>query len=182
MSNTDFSELLEFRDKIAALSDGRCEQFCEDCNKELAARLLTRVVKKTPTGIVPKYIDLKETRTVIDEKGKKKKVLTKKAQTYREIWGGYQGGTLRRGWTTSEISHQGNKHTIKVINQVPYASYVEYGHTQQPGRYVPAIGRKLKKGWVKGQFLLSKSVKELKPKAQRIVDSRLIEFLQEEFK
>jgi hypothetical protein len=182
MSNTDFSELLEFRDKIAALGDGKCEKFCEDCDKELAQRLLRKVVKKTPTGIVPKYINLKETKTVKGKNGKKRKFLTAKAAKYQEIWGGYQGGTLRRGWTTSEISHQGDKHTIKIINQVPYASYVEYGHTQQPGRYVPAIGRKLKKGWVKGQFMLTKSVKELQPNAQHIVDSRLIAFLQEEFK
>jgi hypothetical protein len=69
-----------------------------------------------------------------------------------------------------------------VINQVPYARYVEFGHTQQPGRYVPAIGRKLKKGWVKGQFMLTKSVKELKPKAQGIVDRKLDAFLLEELK
>jgi hypothetical protein len=160
MSNTDFSELLEFRDKIAALGDGRCEQFCEDCDKELAARLLAKVVKKTPVGVKPEIT----------------------SETQKEIWAGYKGGTLRRGWTTGEISRTGNKHTIDVINQVPYASYVEYGHTQQPGRYVPALNKKLKKGWVKGQFMLTKSVKELKPKAQGIVDRRLEAFLQEELK
>jgi hypothetical protein len=182
MSNTDFSELIEFRDKIAALGDGKCEQFCDECNKELAQMLLAKVVKKTRTGVVPKYIDRKETKTVIGKNGKKRKFLTAKAATYQEIWNGYEGGTLKRGWTTSEVSRQGDKHTIKVINQVPYASYVEYGHRQEPGRYVPAIGRQLKKSWVKGQFMLTKSVKELKPKAQGIVDRKLIEFLQEELK
>jgi hypothetical protein len=182
MSNTDFSELIEFRDKIAALGDEKCEKFCEDCDKELAAMLLKKVVKKTHVGVIPKYIDRKETKTVIGANGKKRKFLTAKAAKYQEIWNGYKGGTLRRGWTTSEISHQGDKHTINVINQVPYASYIEYGHTQQPGRYVPAIGRKLKKGWFKGQFMLTKSVKELKPKAQGIVDRKLNEFLQEELK
>ena len=27
-----------------------------------------------------------------------------------------------------------------------YASYVEYGHRQEPGRYVPALGKRLKNG------------------------------------
>jgi hypothetical protein len=160
MSNTDFSGLTDFRDKIAALGDGRCEKFCDDCNKELAAMLLAKAVKKTPVGVKPEIT----------------------SDTQNEIWEGYTGGTLRRGWTTGEISRMGNKHTIDVINQVPYASYVEYGHTQQPGRYVPALNKKLKKGWVKGQFMMTNSVKELQPKAQGIVDRKLNEFLQEELK
>ena len=60
------------------------------------------------------------------------------------------GGTLRKGWTTTPVSIRGTNHNIDVINQVPYASYVEYGHRQEPGRYVPAIDKKLKKSWVRG--------------------------------
>jgi hypothetical protein len=47
---------------------------------------------------------------------------------------------------------------------------------------VPALNKKLKKGWVKGQFMMTNSVKELQPKAQGIVDRKLNEFLQEELK
>ena len=61
---------------------------------------------------------------------------------------GKVGGTLRRGWTIGEVKHEGNDCIIEVINPLEYASYVEYGHRQEPGRYVPAIGKRLKRAWV----------------------------------
>ena len=57
-----------------------------------------------------------------------------------------QGGTLRRGWSVEKIKDG----KYRVFNSVPYALYVEEGHKQTPGRYVPAIGRRLKEAWVPG--------------------------------
>ncbi|MGL6292842.1 hypothetical protein [Eubacterium aggregans] len=39
-----------------------------------------------------------------------------------------------------------------------YAPHVEYGHHQIVGRYVPAIGKQIKKGYVPGQHFLKKNV------------------------
>ena len=47
-------------------------------------------------------------------------------------------------------------------------AYVEYGHRQQPGRYVPAIGKRLKKGWVEGKFMLTISEQEIQKIAESV--------------
>ena len=46
--NVDFSQLLQLRDNIQKLKDQQMPQFCEDTVKELAARLLSKTVKRTP--------------------------------------------------------------------------------------------------------------------------------------
>lgn len=44
-----------------------------------------------------------------------------------------------------------------------YAPHVEYGHRQEVGRYVPAIGKRLVKSWVPGQYFLRKNVQQQEP-------------------
>lgn len=40
-----------------------------------------------------------------------------------------------------------------------YAPHVEYGHRQQVGRYVPAIGKRLKAPYVEGQHFFQRAVR-----------------------
>ena len=54
------------------------QKMFEACIKELAARLLRKVIKRTPVGVPPNNIS-KEIKD--------------------KYWKGYVGGTLRRGWT-----------------------------------------------------------------------------------
>ncbi len=54
---------------------------------------------------------------------------------------------------------------------------MEYGHRQQVGRYVPMLGVKLKKSWVKGKFMLTTSEKEIKKIAPELLDRRIKEGL-----
>ena len=73
------------------------------------------------------------------------------------------GGALRRGWigetepgnepSPSEIESYIRKlrtggYKITLSNSVEYAMYVNDGHKQQPNRYVPAIGKRLKNSWL----------------------------------
>ena len=44
-----------------------------------------------------------------------------------------------------------------------YAPHVEYGHRQEVGRYVPAIGKRLVKSWVPGQYFLRENVQQQEP-------------------
>ena len=44
-----------------------------------------------------------------------------------------------------------------------YAPHVEFGHRQQPGRYVPAIGKRLKASYVEGQHFLQANVDAQRP-------------------
>lgn len=90
---------------------------------------------------------------------------------------GRVGGTLRNGWVIGQITQKGNSYTIEIINPVEYASYVEYGHRQTPGRFVPAIGKKLKKSWVKGRFMMTLSFKEIDQLTPSIVSAKVWEEL-----
>lgn len=48
--------------------------------------------------------------------------------------------------------------TLYVGTNVSYAPCVELGHAQQPGRYVPAIGKRLKASFVQGKPFLRQAM------------------------
>ncbi len=121
--NVDFTQLTEFQNKLKNLDAIQTDKFFKDGCKGLAGRYLALVIPATP------------------------------AKT----------GFLRRGWTGGTNQDSGmyaenlptdvgvGEYTIEIKNTVEYASYVEHGHRQTPGRYVPAIGKRLKASWVEGK-------------------------------
>jgi hypothetical protein len=62
---------------------------------------------------------------------------------------------------------------IEINNHVEYAPYVEFGHKQQPGRYVPMLGRRLKQSWVVGHFMLRDSEIKVARQSPKIIDDLL---------
>lgn len=56
-------------------------------------------------------------------------------------------GNLRDS-ITHAYNDDGHQVTLLVGTNVEYAPYVELGHHQQPGRFVPAIGKRLVRSWV----------------------------------
>ena len=90
-------------------------------------------------------------------------------------------GELRRNWQVSRIRLFEKFCVVEVYNATEYAEYVEFGHRQTPGRYVPAIGKRLKKAWVPGKFMLTLSAKELENMKDRIVRRKVEEWLKEVF-
>ena len=164
--------------------DGQTDEFITACAKELAARLLAKVIKRTPVG------DYSREVTVVAKKDGKKH---KKGEEYKKRVNpsGKKGGTLRRGWTGGQkvkpeeyvqslsVQHFGDTYVIEIVNPVEYASYVEFGHRQEPGRFVPAIGKKLKKGWVEGKKMLSVSEEEIRTEAPAILEQKLKKRLRE---
>ena len=182
----DFQELKQFTEKLNKLTGPDFSAFCEAAAKELAARLLAKVIKRTPVGETIKTFE-----DVTDGKGKTRQ----KAVT------SHMGGTLRRGWTAKTereaeggggvdptayaqsipITRQGNLYQIEIVNPVHYASYVEFGHRQTPGRYVPQIGKRLKQGWVKGRFMLTISEDQLRAEAPKLLQAKLANYLKEVF-
>lgn len=72
-----------------------------------------------------------------------------------------QSGELRRNWYVTEVKRQGILLYIEIYNPKEYASFVEFGHRQEVGRYVPALGKKLKVPWVEGKFMLTLSIQEV---------------------
>ena len=58
-----------------------------------------------------------------------------------------------------------------------YAAYVEFGHRQEVGRFVPAIKKRLVKPWVKGKFMLTISEHELEGQMENIIAKRIENWL-----
>lgn len=98
----DIRQLKQMQKKLERLERADFDKFCKDAAKELAARMLSKVIKRTPVADPSKW------KTPVK---------------------GYVGGTLRRGWTIkSNVRKVGNMYEVEVINPTEYAAYVEYGH------------------------------------------------------
>lgn len=159
----DYSELKALRDRLEQFEKVDMDAFCTKMAKEIAARLLRRVKQRTQPGEYEVITYKKKDGTTI---------------SYNE---GKQGGTLRNNWKTSQIVFRGGEYRITVYNPIKYASYVEYGHRQQVGRFVPQIGKRLKSGWVEGQFMLKISEEEVQALAPKLLEKRLNEELRKIF-
>lgn len=185
----DFRELKKFQEKLEKLADSEIDKFCKTVSKELAARLLSKVIKRTPVG------DYSHEITVTAKRDGKKH---KKGEKYtrRVNSSGKLGGTLRRGWTAKEeeeakngkgkgnktqeeimawvnelpIKKKGNVFQIDVTNVVSYSSYVEHGHRTRNH-----------KGWVEGYFMLTISENELNAELPKIIEKKLMQFINEVF-
>lgn len=190
------NDLKDFQKELQkSLSGQQLDLFIESCAKELAARLLAKVVKRTPVGEKPTLKKgEKKTFKVKGASGKSRSFLTADAARIQQYWSGYQGGTLRRGWTGGKavkpedyakglkVTRSGQIYVIEVVNPVEYSSYVEFGHRQTPGRYVPALGKTLVKGWVEGKKMLTISEDEIRRDAPRVLTNKLKKKLGECFK
>ena len=142
----DVRALEEFKKNLHKnLTGAQKDLFIESCSKELAARLLAKVVKRTPVGDYP------------NESGKK-------GGTLRRGWTGQmsQGATSFAG--NLKVNHYGGVYVIEIVNPVEYASYVEFGHRTRNGGGI---------GWVEGKFMLTISEEEVQRDAPRILENKL---------
>ncbi len=98
--SADFKELIKFSDDIKKLNDEHKEVFLQQCAKELAARLLAKVIKRTPSD----------------------------GGTLRRGWTAGKNQNATAYANSLAIKHTGDKYIIDIVNPVEYASYVEYGH------------------------------------------------------
>lgn len=70
-----------------------------------------------------------------------------------------QSCPVKTGRLRNSITHQLMDDSTELIgSNVVYAPPVELGHAQQPGRYVPAIGKRLKASHVNGKPFLRPAV------------------------
>lgn len=154
----DYDELEKLKEQIEKVAnEEQMNRFFESCAKELAARLLAKVIKRTPVGDYSgdDYVDVKGRH----HKGHYVK--------------GKVGGTLRRGWSADKnmtVNKVGNDYVIEIINPVEYASYVEFGHRTRNH-----------KGWVEGHFMLTISEDEIRKSAPKILEKKLETYLKECF-
>lgn len=151
-SKCDISQLVKLRDDLERFAKNDAQEFTEACAKELAARLLARVIKRTPVGDYPASSG-------------------KKGGTLRRGWTGGKSQSAKAYVDTLTIQHHDGVYTIEIINPVEYAPYVEFGH-RTPNH----------KGWVKGVFMLTISEQEINEMADRVVQKKLEKRLKEVFK
>lgn len=71
-------------------------------------------------------------------------------------------GTARREWRTIPATFSGRKCEAILYNNVNYVIYLEYGHRTRSGR-----------GWVKGRFMMSKSMGKVKADLKKISEREL---------
>ncbi|WP_313132638.1 HK97 gp10 family phage protein [Anaerocolumna sp.] len=174
----DVSGLKEFEKQLKQLQEEDMQQFNEQMVKELAAIALSKLIGKTPVGTYDKPVQF----TTKDGK-----------EVSFTPHTGKQGGTLRRGWTSSKESEAatgtgdgkdkikehidllkvkkvGEIYEIEITNPVNYASWVDTGHR---------IYLKDKIGWVDGNFMVKITEEEMESQGPAIIERRLKAFLKE---
>lgn len=165
-ARVNIRELKQMQKKMEKLGK-EYDKFCEAMAKEIAARLLAKVIKRTPVA------DPDNWKTPVKD---------------------YVGGTLRRGWTANShreaelgvafgggdgaskfakglnVTKNGSIYEIEIINPVDYAAYVEFGHRTSNHQ-----------GWVNGRFMMTISADELQQQAPAIIEKKLTRMLKEAF-
>lgn len=159
MGSFSAAGLKKLQKQLNKIQEGNVEAFIEACAKELAARLLAKVIKRTPVGKYPKST------------GKKGGTLRRgwTSKTHEEAAGGSGKGSVAAGKAYADsltIQHTGNTLVIEIVNPVEYASYVEYGHRTANH-----------KGWVQGRFMLTISEQEIQEIAPKVLEAKIQKFL-----
>ena len=176
----DYRQLQELEKRLEQLAEVDADALCRQAAQKIAQILLNKVKKRTPVGRIPKF-DEPKTVKVKGASGKGRTFLTRSGAILAQYWSGYRGGSLRDGWSILPIEKIGDSYTVTIQNNQHYASYVEYGHRQTPGRYVPALGKSLKASWVKGAFMLTISEQEVRALAPGLLEKMVYEALREVF-
>ncbi len=151
MGQFSASDLKKLQQQLNKLKDNKVDAFVEGCAKELAARLLTRVIKRTPPGDYPKST------------GKKGGTL-KRGWTAGKSSSSYGGA--KEYANSLKVNHYGGFFVIEIVNPVEYASFVEYGHRTRGH-----------KGWVPGRFMLTISEQEIQAIAPKVLEQKIKKYL-----
>lgn len=157
--NCDYRQIQALKKKLERLQRGDIDKFIGDCSKELTARLLAKVIKRTPVGQYPSGSgktggSLRRGWTALNE-GAAQSGGSKNAKAYAE---------------SLHVTKVGNTYQIEVVNPMHYASYVEFGHRTSNHN-----------GWVQGRFMMTISEMEIQSQASKILENKLIKYLGECF-
>lgn len=147
----NFQDFEKIKNNLEKLNQEQVDLFIDACAKELAARLLAKVIKRTPVGDYP------------NSSGKK-------GGTLRRGWTGGKNLSAVAYADSLTIHHFGDAYVIEIINPVEYASYVEFGHRTANH-----------KGWVNGRFMLTISEQEIQQAAPAIIEKKLMKQMGELF-
>lgn len=135
----DYRQLKNLQKKLEKLEKVDRQKMNEQVIKELAARILAKVIKRTPVGQYPPGT------------GKTGGTLRRGWTSGKQHWS-EKNGKVRTsaiggdtGYAQSlTVIKNGDLYEIEIINPVEYASYVEYGHRTSNHS-----------GWVPGRFMMT---------------------------
>lgn len=147
----NFQDFERIKNNLEKLNQEQVDIFIDACAKEIAARLLAKVIKRTPVGDYP------------NSSGKK-------GGTLRRGWTAGKNQSAVSYADSLPIHHFGDTYVIEIINSVEYASYVEFGHRTRNH-----------KGWVNGRFMLTISEQEIQQAAPAIIEKKLMKQMGELF-
>lgn len=151
IGSVEYGDLKRLQQELKELSEDTIvlEEFYKSCARELAARLLAKVIKRTPVGVYPASSG-------------------KQGGTLRRGWTAGKNGNAAAYANSLKVSKEGSYYVIEVTNPVYYAPYVEFGHRTANH-----------KGWVEGKFMLTISETELQGQMRGILEQKIIRFLKE---
>lgn len=172
----DKRQLDDFHKKLQKLNSMQKHAFMQQATKDSAGGFLQIVIKNTPTGDSRKDRD----GNTIHVGGALKRAWT--ARSEQEAENGSKVPSAMVFAKTLDVQRSANAYSVDVVNHMHYASYVENGHRQEPGRFVPAIGKRLKKKWVEGQFFMKNSQSQFSEAWAGFLTSRLDKFLRKTFR
>lgn len=141
-------DLKKIQKQLQNIQQNDISDFVEACAKELAARLLGKVIKRTPAGDYP------------GNSGKK-------GGTLRRGWASGKDAKASEYADSLPVRNENGMITVEIINPVEYASYVEYGHRTSNH-----------KGWVPGRFMLTISESEIQDIAPKVLEARIKKLLE----
>lgn len=155
---TDFRQLKTLSNNLDNYL--KTTQILDEVAKELTARLLGKVIPRTPVGKYPKSSG-------------------KVGGTLRRGWTSDSHKAAESGKNIDvaafvdnlELNKTDDYVEVLVINPVEYASFVEQGHRTNN-----------LKGWVSGRHMLRISVNELKAESPKIIQNKITKELREVFK
>lgn len=86
-----------------------------------------------------------------------------------------ENGSVDTGRLRNSITYEVrmDEQAVYVGSNVEYAPYVELGHSQEVGRYVPAIGKTLKNPYVEGKPFLKPAIVDHKEDYKRIMNDAI---------
>lgn len=160
----DYKAFQDLQDRIQKMADSDIEAFVEKVAKNLAARLLAKVIDRTPVGQYDTNSGMMG--------GTLRRGWLAKSEREAEAPAVSGGGSSIQNYVKDlKITKNGHTYQIDIVNPVHYGIYVEFGHRTRNHE-----------GWVEGKFMLTISEKELEAQAPAIIDKLLTKYLMEVFK
>lgn len=143
----------DFAEAVAKTTDPkRIDEAKTNAVRLMAAAYLRMAKTQTPTGA----------RGAVEVNGKEYHIQTEH---------------MRRSWDVGTLERGARVYQMAVTNSASYASFVNDGHRQTPGRFIPILGKQLVNNFVKGKHITEIAQVYTESKAGGIIQRQTAELL-----